>query len=100
MSAPKDKRGRDGILPGLLKGMATTAKSVMRPTHTAEYPHAEPTLPPRSRGVIALLDRRFLDRPYVDRLPADWLAGGEAAALGGDLVAAARDFFAEPARRR
>jgi len=51
-------------------------------------------------GVIALLDRRFLDRPYVDRLPADWLAGGEAAALGGDLVAAARDFFAEPARRR
>ncbi|MEO7794470.1 MAG: helicase C-terminal domain-containing protein, partial [Thermoanaerobaculia bacterium] len=39
-------------------------------------------------GVIALLDRRFLDRPYVDRLPADWLAGGEAAALGGDLVAA------------
>ena len=56
MSAPKDKRGRDGILPGLLKGMATTAKSVMRPTHTAEYPHAEPTLPPRSRGVIALLE--------------------------------------------
>ncbi len=50
-------------------------------------------------GVIALLDRRFLDHPYVDRLPADWLAGGEAAALGGDLVAAARDFFAESARR-
>ena len=46
MSAPKDKRGRDGILPGLLKGMATTAKSVMRPTHTAEsvsYTHL--TLP-------------------------------------------------------
>jgi Rad3-related DNA helicase len=50
-------------------------------------------------GVIALLDRRFLDRPYVDRLPADWRAGGEPAALGGDLVAAARDFFAEPFRR-
>jgi Rad3-related DNA helicase len=45
-------------------------------------------------GVIALLDRRFLDRPYVDRLPADWLSGGEAAALGGDLAAAAREFFA------
>jgi hypothetical protein len=45
-------------------------------------------------GVIALLDRRFLDRPYVDRLPADWLAGGEAAALGGDLATAAREFFA------
>ena len=61
MSAPKDKRGRDGILPALLKGMATTAKSVMRPTHTAEYPHAEPTLPPRSRGVIALLDARLIE---------------------------------------
>jgi Rad3-related DNA helicase len=47
-------------------------------------------------GVIALLDRRFLDRPYVDRLPADWLSGGEAASLGGDLAAAARDFFSAP----
>ncbi len=45
-------------------------------------------------GVIALLDRRFLDRPYVDRLPADWLTGAEPAALGGDPVATARDFFA------
>ena len=25
------------------------------------------------RGVIALLDRRFLDLPYVDYLPADWI---------------------------
>ena len=58
MSAPKDKRGRDGILPGLLKGMATTAKSVMRPTHTAEYPHAEEVLCHRRR-----VDRGPFDGP-------------------------------------
>jgi DNA excision repair protein ERCC-2 len=50
-------------------------------------------------GVIALLDRRFLDRPYVDRLPADWLGGEAPAALSGDLVAAARDFFSEARTR-
>ncbi|MEO8275079.1 MAG: helicase C-terminal domain-containing protein [Thermoanaerobaculia bacterium] len=44
-------------------------------------------------GVIALLDRRFLDRPYVDRLPADWVSGAEPAGLGGDLVDVARRFF-------
>ena len=72
MSAPKDKRGRDGILPGLLKGMATTAKSVMRPTHTAEYPHAEPTLPPRSRGVIALLEENCTSCMLCARECPDW----------------------------
>jgi len=50
-------------------------------------------------GVIALLDRRFLDRPYVDRLPADWLGGADPAALSGDPVAAARDFFAATSRQ-
>jgi Rad3-related DNA helicase len=46
-------------------------------------------------GVIALFDRRFLDHPYVDRLPAAWLGDdGDAAALAGDPAAAAREFFA------
>jgi DNA excision repair protein ERCC-2 len=46
-------------------------------------------------GVIALFDRRFLERPYRDRLPADWLPGdGEAAALTGDPADVARRFFA------
>ena len=48
---------RRGIgLPGILKGLATTARTMSRPTHTAEYPDAQPHLPPRSRGVIALLE--------------------------------------------
>ena len=35
----------DGILPGLVKGMATTAKSLTRHAHTAEYPDVPPATP-------------------------------------------------------
>ena len=50
-------------------------------------------------GVIALFDRRFLDRPYRDHLPADWLPeDGDPRSLAGDPAAAARDFFAEVRR--
>jgi DNA excision repair protein ERCC-2 len=48
-------------------------------------------------GVIALFDRRFLDRPYCDRLPADWLgADGDATGLAGDPAAVAAEFFTQP----
>jgi DNA excision repair protein ERCC-2 len=51
-------------------------------------------------GVIALFDKRFLVRPFVDRLPADWLNGaGGPADLAGDPAAVARAFFARPAGR-
>src|SRR3954452_13029595 len=46
----------DGIIPGLVKGLATTARSLTRHTHTAEYPDVSPALPPRSRGGIALTE--------------------------------------------
>jgi DNA excision repair protein ERCC-2 len=47
-------------------------------------------------GVVALFDRRFLERPYRDHLPAEWLdAAGEVAALAGDPAEIARRFFAE-----
>ncbi len=45
-------------------------------------------------GVIALFDRRFLDRPYRDRLPSDWLDGEEGATSSGDPAEVARGFFA------
>jgi DNA excision repair protein ERCC-2 len=51
------------------------------------------------QGVIALFDRRFLDSPYRDRLPADWLETDGAApgaagdALAGDPARAAEAFF-------
>src|SRR3954470_22211571 len=44
-----------GFGVGLVKGLATTARAPMRPSHTAEYPDVKPDLPPRSRGVIALV---------------------------------------------
>lgn len=45
-------------------------------------------------GVIALFDRRFLDRPYREHLPDGWLPEEGADALSGDPAATARDFFA------
>jgi DNA excision repair protein ERCC-2 len=46
-------------------------------------------------GVIALFDRRFLDRPYRDRLPAVWLdAEDDPVRLAGDPAEVARLFFA------
>ncbi len=50
-------------------------------------------------GVIALLDRRFLERPYRDHLPADWLPAEGAGALAGDPAEVAAAFFAPPRRR-
>lgn len=45
-------------------------------------------------GVIALLDRRFLERPYRDHLPAEWLPEDGAGALAGDPAEVAAAFFA------
>jgi NADH-quinone oxidoreductase subunit I len=42
--------------PGLLKGLALTLKTAMSPATTAAYPHVKPDLPPRTRGVIALME--------------------------------------------
>jgi NADH-quinone oxidoreductase subunit I len=41
---------------GLLKGLAVTMRNMMRRSVTAHYPDALPALPPRSRGVIALIE--------------------------------------------
>ncbi len=50
-------------------------------------------------GVIALFDRRFLERPYRDYLPADWRIDDEdPRQLAGDPAAVARDFFAAARR--
>ncbi len=45
-------------------------------------------------GIIALFDQRFLQRPYVGHLPADWLDGGETAQLVGEPGRVAREFWA------
>jgi NADH-quinone oxidoreductase subunit I len=66
---PEDRRGG---LPGLIKGLATTARTLSRPTHTAEYPDTSPALPPRSRGVIALTEENCTSCMLCARECPDW----------------------------
>ena len=44
----------------------------LRPTHTAEYPDVAPDLPPRSRGVIALLEENCTSCMLCARECPDW----------------------------
>src|SRR4029453_2325292 len=46
--------------------------TMARPAHTAEYPDAAPTLPPRSRGVIALLEEKCTSCMLCARECPDW----------------------------
>ena len=62
----------DGMIPGLVRGLATTARSLTRHTHTAEYPDVSPALPPRSRGVIALTEENCTSCMLCARECPDW----------------------------
>ncbi|MGN6634914.1 MAG: 4Fe-4S binding protein [Oryzihumus sp.] len=66
--APKGR----GAIPGLIKGLTTTARTLARPSHTAEYPDAPPHLPPRTRGVIALLEENCTSCMLCARECPDW----------------------------
>jgi NADH-quinone oxidoreductase subunit I len=59
-------------LPGLAKGLAITARNLVKPAHTAEYPDVAPDLPPRSRGVIALLEENCTVCMLCARECPDW----------------------------
>ena len=41
-------------LPGLIKGLGVTFKTMLEPNVTVQYPHVKEAPAPRSRGVIAL----------------------------------------------
>ncbi len=71
MSDNDEPTGR-GPVPGLLKGLATTARTALHRTHTAEYPDVAPTLPPRSRGVIALQEENCTSCMLCARECPDW----------------------------
>ena len=60
------------FIPGLVKGMATTARQMMSPPHTAEYPDVAPELPARSRGVIALVESNCTSCMLCARECPDW----------------------------
>jgi ferredoxin len=61
-----------GVGRGLISGLTTTARALMRPSHTAEYPDVKPDLPPRSRGVIALLAENCTSCMLCARECPDW----------------------------
>ncbi|HEX6445982.1 MAG TPA: NADH-quinone oxidoreductase subunit I [Streptosporangiales bacterium] len=61
---------RPGV--GLVKGLATTLRTMVTPSHTAEYPHQLPELPPRSRGVIGLLEENCTVCMLCARECPDW----------------------------
>lgn len=71
-AAPARPAKPGGILPGLVKGLATTARSLTRHTHTAEYPDVQPKLPPRTRGVIALTEENCTSCMLCARECPDW----------------------------
>jgi NADH-quinone oxidoreductase subunit I len=70
--APEPLPRESRSLPGLLKGLAVTARTLARPSHTTEYPDVAPDLPPRSRGVIALLDENCTSCMLCARECPDW----------------------------
>jgi NADH-quinone oxidoreductase subunit I len=48
---------------GLIDGLTVTAKTLARRSVTEQYPDVQPELPPRSRGVIALLEENCTSFP-------------------------------------
>jgi NADH-quinone oxidoreductase subunit I len=57
---------------GLLKGLGVTLKTMLKPAATQQYPHQRPTLAPRTRGVIALMDENCTVCMLCARECPDW----------------------------
>jgi NADH-quinone oxidoreductase subunit I len=57
---------------GLLKGLAVTVKHLLRTPSTQMYPKQRPDLPPRTRGVIALMEENCTVCMLCARECPDW----------------------------
>jgi NADH-quinone oxidoreductase subunit I len=57
---------------GLGKGLAVTLRTMTRRSVTGQYPDVAPELPPRSRGVIALLEENCTSCMLCARECPDW----------------------------
>ena len=69
---PVEGNGRGLPGAGLVRGLATTFKTMVRPAHTAQYPDHPPELPPRTRGVIALVEENCTVCMLCARECPDW----------------------------
>jgi NADH-quinone oxidoreductase subunit I len=74
MSEHEDHVEREEQVPGkgLLQGLGVTLRSMTKRSVTREYPHVRPELPPRSRGVIALLEENCTSCMLCARECPDW----------------------------
>ncbi len=59
-------------MPGLVKGLAVTLGTMGRRSVTQQYPDVKPELPPRSRGVIALVEENCTVCMLCARECPDW----------------------------
>jgi NADH-quinone oxidoreductase subunit I len=57
---------------GFLRGLGVTLKTMTRRSVTRQYPEVKPDLPPRSRGVIALLEENCTSCMLCARECPDW----------------------------
>jgi NADH-quinone oxidoreductase subunit I len=57
---------------GLVKGLGVTARTLTKKSVTREYPDVKPDLPPRSRGVIGLLEENCTSCMLCARECPDW----------------------------
>ncbi len=57
---------------GLVKGLGVTLKHMLKPATTQQYPHVRPELPPRTRGVIGLMDENCTVCMLCARECPDW----------------------------
>ena len=67
-----DDRERSAPGKGLINGLAVTFRTMTQKTTTQQYPDIEPELPPRSRGVIALLEENCTVCMLCARECPDW----------------------------
>ncbi|MEU8320691.1 4Fe-4S binding protein [Nonomuraea sp. NPDC048881] len=57
---------------GLAKGLSITLRHMLRKSVTQQYPEVKPALPPRSRGVIALVEENCTSCMLCARECPDW----------------------------
>ena len=59
-------------LPGLIKGLGVTLRTMLRPAVTVQYPHQKEAPPTRARGVIALREDNCTVCMLCARSCPDW----------------------------
>ena len=59
-------------LPGLIKGLGVTFKTMLQPNVTVQYPHVKEAPPTRARGVIALKEENCTVCMLCARQCPDW----------------------------